>query len=371
MDRGFLVKILVVIPRLSFGGGAPRVISLLSQEWALNHEVLIAVFYRDGLVYPHGGKLVDLSCPPTSGKTGKVINVIKRIKRLRKLIGKERPDRIISFTEGGNFPAIFACVLSGNIKKLVVSVRGNPNNCLKLYKWLMRLLYPRVPIVVAVAPGVLNCLVGRYGVSPRKCYFISNPIGLKSVNDNSNKAELPANVPKGDYILAAGRLVKSKNFEALLSAFAIVRNYSHIKLLILGDGSERKNIEKKIRYLSLEKDVIMPGMVTDVFSYMSRAKMFVLSSHHEGWPNVIIEALACGCPVIAFDCPFGPKDILQHEKTGLLVPAGDIKGLSSEIIRLLNDEGLRLRILNNGKKVVKQWDAKSIAQKWIELDLKF
>jgi glycosyltransferase involved in cell wall biosynthesis len=106
----------------------------------------------------------------------------------------------------------------------------------------------------------------------------------------------------------------------------------HLRLLILGDGELRSKLEALIYKLGIESDVLMPGFIKDPFAFMSRSKLFILSSAWEGLPGVLVQALACGCPVISTDCPGGSREILKEGKLGKLVPVNDVKALSGAII---------------------------------------
>jgi glycosyltransferase involved in cell wall biosynthesis len=122
----------------------------------------------------------------------------------------------------------------------------------------------------------------------------------------------------------------------LLRAFAQVRRERDAHLLILGEGSERANLEAMIADLDLERDVLLPGWVSNPYPFMVAAQAFVLSSRWEGLPSVLIEALYCGVPVIATDCPSGPTEILDGGRHGSLVPVGDVDALSREIVSALD-----------------------------------
>ena len=128
--------------------------------------------------------------------------------------------------------------------------------------------------------------------------------------------------------LAVGRLAPQKDFPTLIRAFAQVRARHEARLLILGGGPERAHLQSLVGELGLDGDVGLPGWVTNPYPYMVRSAAFVLSSRWEGLPSVLIEALYCGVPVIATDCPSGPVEILEGGKHGMLVPVGDVDALA-------------------------------------------
>jgi len=136
-------------------------------------------------------------------------------------------------------------------------------------------------------------------------------------------------------ILGVGRHYPQKGFDTLLRAFARVRQETPARLVILGEGPERPNLERLASELGVAADVDMPGFDPNPFRYMKRAGVFVLSSRYEGLPNVLIQAMACGCPVVSTDCPNGPAEILDGGRYGALVPVDDVEAMARAIVRAL------------------------------------
>jgi len=136
-------------------------------------------------------------------------------------------------------------------------------------------------------------------------------------------------------ILAVGRLVVQKDYPTLLRAFSLVRRKRQAHLLILGEGQERPRLEALVRQLGLTENVQMPGFVKNPYAYMARARLLVLSSKWEGFGNVLMEALACGTPVVSTDCKSGPGEILAEGRFGRLVPVGDAQALAAAMLETL------------------------------------
>lgn len=132
-------------------------------------------------------------------------------------------------------------------------------------------------------------------------------------------------------VLAAGRLAEQKGFDTLLKAFAQAKQNLALRLIILGEGKLREELEALARQLGVSDDVSLPGFVDNPYAFMSRADLFVLSSRFEGSPNVMLEALACDCQVVSTDCPSGPREILAGVDWGRLVPVDDVSALSASI----------------------------------------
>jgi glycosyltransferase involved in cell wall biosynthesis len=141
--------------------------------------------------------------------------------------------------------------------------------------------------------------------------------------------------------LAVGRFTEQKAFDVLIRAFALVSKNHRVRLIILGEGEERPDLEALIREYALEEEISMPGFVTNPYSYMAHAAAFVLSSRWEGLPTVLVEAMALGVPIISTDCPSGPREILLDGKYGKLVPVDDPFALADAIATSLADNVLR------------------------------
>lgn len=138
-------------------------------------------------------------------------------------------------------------------------------------------------------------------------------------------------------ILAVGRLEKQKDYGTLVRAFDMVKRVIEARLIILGEGSQRADLEIMIANLGLSEAVKMPGFAENPYAYMSRADVFVLSSVREGLPNVLIEAMACRVPVVSTDCPYGPDEILDGGRYGSLVPVEEPRALADAIMAVLRD----------------------------------
>ena len=136
-------------------------------------------------------------------------------------------------------------------------------------------------------------------------------------------------------ILSAGRFTEQKDFSTLVKAFVLVADRQPSRLVILGEGRERKKLERLVRELGLVDRVSFPGWIENPFALMARASLFVVSSRYEGFSRVLVEALACGCPCVSTDCPAGPAEILDNGRIGPLVPVGDERALASAMLRVL------------------------------------
>ncbi len=191
---------------------------------------------------------------------------------------------------------------------------------------------------MAVSEGVAEDLALTASLPRERITTIYNPVVTPAL---AGQAQAPLTHPwfapgSPPVLLAVGRLHYQKDFPTLLRAFARVRAVRAVRLLILGEGDQGVALQASAQELGITTDVELPGFVLNPFAYMARAAVFVLSSAYEGLPGVLIQALACGCPVVSTDCPSGPAEILEGGVYGPLVPVGDDAALAKAILSTLN-----------------------------------
>ena len=206
-----------------------------------------------------------------------------------------------------------------------------------LISYFKRVVYKYSDKVIAISEGVSQDLIDNFNLSPNKVKIIYNPSADPEIKNLSNENfEHPWFKQDIPIIIAIGRLTEQKNFYSLVDSFSLVRKEKESKLIIIGEGRERKKIETLISEKSLEKDVELIGFQKNPWKYLSKSSLFVLSSLWEGFGNVIVESMYLGVPVISTDCPSGPREILDNGNLGYLVPSGDSESLAKKIIEFLN-----------------------------------
>ena len=274
---------------------------------------------------------------------------VKRMHRalpgLMRYLRTERPQALLSALDHSNVIALWARALARVPTRVVVSVHFDTSQVEaqarslrdRFVRYWTAPFYPWAEAVVAVSQGVAEDLVHRTGLPRDKVRVIYNPVVTP---DLFARAEAPLEHPwfslgAPPVILGVGRLAKQKDFPTLIRAFARVRQVRPARLLILGEGEERAALERLVREEGLEKEVALPGFAENPYPFMKRAAVFVLSSRWEGLGNVLIEALALGRPVVATDCPSGPREILEDGRWGRLVPVGDDAALAEAILEAL------------------------------------
>jgi asparagine synthetase B (glutamine-hydrolysing)/glycosyltransferase involved in cell wall biosynthesis len=333
-------KIALFLPSL-LGGGAERVMvqlaGALSEE---GHPVDLVVAspvgpYRDEVA--DSVRVIDLNVRRTALALFPLAGYLR----------KERPEALLSSMTHANVIAILAARLARTNSRVVVQEVTLINSCMLTVpslrgRWVMRLagfMYPRAHAVIAVSRGAARELHENLNVPDDKLHVIFNPLVSAKLKARSQEPiEDPWFEPGASpVILGVGRLHPEKDFATLIHAFARVRRKMAAHLIILGEGSERDSLERLAKELRLTNDIVMPGFVNNPLPYMSKASVLALTSWFEGLGNVLIEALACGTPVVATDCPTGPREILENGRYGLLVPVGDAEALAEALITTISN----------------------------------
>jgi glycosyltransferase involved in cell wall biosynthesis len=316
------------------GGGAERVVVTLAQAFAAEGfatDILVAQL--EGPNRPPampGMRVVDLGSS----------RVLASLAPLVRYLRKERPDGMLSALPHANVVAVCARSLAGGSTRLVVSehtvaslsaahstrMRG------RMLPRFMRHAYPRADAIVAVSDGVAADLAALTGIARTRIQRIYNPVVSEGLSElAATRLDHPwFEAGQPPVVLGAGRLTAAKDFGCLIRAFAGVRARRPVRLMLLGEGEERARLEEVARESGVADDIALPGFVENPYPYMKRASVFALSSRWEGFGNVLVEAMACGTPVVSTDCG-GPREILEQGAHGTLVPVGDVAALARAI----------------------------------------
>ena len=280
---------------------------------------------------------------------------LSRLPALARYLRRERPHALLSAKTYANLVAVWAARLAGAPTRIVISEHNHLSSVAehkdrRFLAPLVRRTYPRADVKVGVSDGVAADL-SRFAGMPRHEIVTAYSVGAAWLPEPETgegplaHAWFQPDAPP--VILGAGRLVRQKDFATLLRAFAHVRARRRARLVVLGEGPLRSDLEASARALGIAADLDMPGHVGNPRAWMARAAVFALSSAWEGLPAVLIESLAVGCPVVSTDCPSGPAEILDGGAYGRLAPVGDDEALAEAIVAILDEppprDLLRLR----------------------------
>lgn len=331
----------VFLPALE-GGGAERVMLHLAEGFAqrgFKTDLVIAEAFGDYLdQVPSSVRLVDLQA------TFPVI--LSKTLALRRYLQQEQPVVLFSALDilGASFWARWRTQVPTRIVMCVQTYLSSQfqydpiRPIAKLRSQMVRWLYPKSDALVAASCGTAADLAQLTDVPLTRIRVIYNPVITPEV---VKKIQEPLDHPwfapgEPPVMLGVGRLVMQKDFFTLIEAFAQVQQQVPARLMILGEGEQRPQLEALIQSLDLSDVVALPGFVENPYAYMRSAAVFVLSSRYEGFGNVVAEALATGTPVVSTDCPSGPSEILAEGKYGKLVPIANPKAMADAILDTLN-----------------------------------
>jgi glycosyltransferase involved in cell wall biosynthesis len=280
---------------------------------------------------PRGVRLIDLGVSRTASSLVPLIRYLRR----------ERPHALLSTSTHANVVALVAKRIARVPTRHVVRqpMELTPvRSFARIVFLLARPLYRWADGIVASSERVARDVAHVTGLPRERITVAPSPLVTRDLFTLA-RAPLPDSwfVPgAAPVVLGVGRLDEQKDFATLIRAFVEVRKQRPAHLLILGEGAERGALEAMVRNLELVDHAALPGFVRNPFAYMARAAVYVLSSVAEGMPGTLVQALACGAPVVATDCPCGPREVLQNGRFGRLVAMGDAAGLAHAILTTLS-----------------------------------
>jgi len=390
-------------------GGAEGILARMANYWA-KKGWRITFMTLQNRCSPHFWRLdppiryLDFDWPRVYDKGVPRLRLLCTIAALRRVIRRTDPDFIISFLNTNNVGVLMAMYGSG--VPVIVSERSDPryDRIPRKWEYLRRIFYPTAACVVTQTQAALDYFPPR--VRNRGC-VIPNPVfppdefetgrvhvrqrvspgndtDLRPRGGSIVRAEISKKEPAGygpdirfpwqaptvnatppKKIIAVGRLAAEKGFDKLITAFSrLTRMHTDWSLTIWGEGSERSGLEQLVRELRLEGRIALPGATRSIHEKLLEADLFVLSSCYEGFPNALCEAMACGLPVISFDCPSGPRAIIGNGVDGMLVPPGDIDALTDAMHLLMTDESLRARLAGSAVKILERFKMERVMDMW-------
>lgn len=396
-------KIAILIGSLS-GGGAERVVSNLSLHLNKEIERSIIIYSCEDIVYPYKGELIRIKpCKrgEVKGWFRKLYYLYKYVNAVRGIKQKCKIQVCISFLLVPNLINI----LSGSEKR-VISVRDYTTKNIrgiygKAYALLIRLFYNNADLIVAVSQGVKTDLINNYNVDGKKVQVIYNPYDIEKIQKLMNEDLHDRYKPifENQVIISVGRLTHIKGQRNLIRAFSKVKKQNtKAKLVLLGEGELEDELRIIVKKLNLDDDIYFLGFQGNPFQFIHNSSVFVLPSLTEGFPNALVEAMACDIPVISTDCKAGPREILapdsdyvkkintiEYAPYGILVPVCDGDGnshdvinpltpqeniLADSIIKLLEDQNLRENYSLMAKKRANDFKIDNIIPHWEKIILR-
>ena len=349
------MKHLAIVTRNLKAGGAERVVAQLAKHMVFNDIHCTIITLENEEIFYSLPPEVRIEAIGKKSPKGYIDKLLK-YKEVRQLVKVLKPDVVLALPEEIGIYVIPA--LFGVQVPVVVSERNNPwiMPWKKVSRFARKLFYPFAAGFIFQTEQAASFFSKRIR---KKGVILPNPLDLERIPQ-------PWEGERRKEIVGAGRLEKQKNFPLLIRAFAkFYRVHPDYKLVIYGDGKLREELENLASSLLPGESYCFPGKTQQLLEKICRAAMFVLSSDYEGMPNVVIEAMAMGMPVISTDCPAGgPAALIKDGWNGLLVPVGDVDALCTAMERVAGSEDLAKMLGENAMKIKEQLDAEIVAEQW-------
>jgi glycosyltransferase involved in cell wall biosynthesis len=359
-------KICFVLPSLNGGGAERAAVHILNSLDAGAWERSMYLFRREGAYLDKVESAIALSAGHSDSRIG-------RWRELRRFLRASRPDVVVSFL---SYFSVLAATRAAGIGARVVFNQQTPMTAFlhdadyhwrrpwhrRLFSAVTRVGYGLADRIVTTSKGVADDLVSQFGVASARIQVIHNPVDLAQIARASTEPIDPAFARDWmpPVIVAAGRLAHAKNYPLLIDAMAALRERVPARLFVLGAGDLERELRERIAERHLESAVVLCGFQDNPWKYVARADVFALTSRYEGFGNVLVEAMACGVPVVATNSP-GTREIVTDDINGLLVDRHEPTQVAAALERLLTDEALHRRLSAGARASAERFSLPAIA----------
>jgi glycosyltransferase involved in cell wall biosynthesis len=339
-------KILIYMFYLNGGGAERTVINIINGLNKSNYEVYLILGSSQKHHYleliNNDIHIIFLNCNRNR----------QAILKLRHEIIRIKPDLLFSTLNLNNISLILASMISLRKTPIIVRVANNwskSGEVKGIMKLVTKLLYNvKASRIIALSEGVRRTLINKFGIDGNKIEVIYNPIDVAKIKELALYSINDLETKGNKVVISVGRLEVQKDFMTLIKAFEQLEEKEEITLVILGKGSLEGELKKYCKERNLEKRVKFMGFKENPYKYIHQADLFVLPSKWEGFGHVLVEAMACGTPVISTNCEFGPAEIIGENEFGLLVPVEDVLELSKQMKFLLFNDEVRISYIEKG-----------------------
>ncbi|MEP7163339.1 MAG: glycosyltransferase [Ferruginibacter sp.] len=349
------VKLLIIVPTLECGGLERNVSTICNNLDTSKYDVTLAVLnnaYEFFKITNTNVKLIDLH----------TVHVRDSLFRILKLTKKIKPDIILSAANHLNlFLAIFKWLFPKNIKIIaressIVSINTQRSWNPKLYHWLLRVFYKKIDLVICQSKYMQHDLVTNYNIKIEKTHIIYNAVIMPEIKADPHS---PAAFAR---LITVARLSKEKGLDRLIKAVSLLK--TPYRFIIIGAGDMRNALQELINERSLQQQIILAGSREQPFVQVPHPDLFLMGSYYEGFPNAMLEAIAGGIPVVAFNAPGGIAELVVNYENGILVEGNDEQEFADAIQKALDFDFDKKQIRESA---LKRFDVKTIMKEWDEL----
>jgi glycosyltransferase involved in cell wall biosynthesis len=365
------MRLLIYIHSLE-NGGAERVVSNLANYWvAIGWDVTVvtvASHTTDFYVLDPAVKRYSLNLAGNNRNVfAGFVRTFKRARALRRVLRAVQPEVALSAMHTANVVLALAARGLPDLRTIGSEHNFPPKAPMGIiWETMRRHAYGRLAAVVALTRECAGWLAAHSHA--RRIPVIPNPVGWPLVNHEPSISPAACCSSERRILLGVGRLSMEKNFSALIAIFArLAARHPAWDLVILGEGPLREALQLQIQSAGLAHRIFLPGSVGNVGDWYGRAALYAMSSHFEGFPNTLVEAMAYGLPAVSFDCDTGPRDIIRHDIDGFLVAPGDAGAMEWALEKLMLDDGLRCGFASRAIEVRERFSLRKISSMWEEV----
>jgi len=359
-------RVCFVLPSLNGGGAERAAVHILNGLDETRWDRSMYLFLREGPYLNDLQSSIDVVSGPGGSR-------LRRWLHLRRYLRGTRPQLVVPFLS--YFSALSASRGAGIDARVVFNLQTPMSHFLtdadypwrgrwhrRLFSLVTRAAYRLADAIVTTSAGVADDLVTVFGVPRERIQIVHNPVDLDAVRSMADEPLDPSHEAIWSHpaIVAAGRLADAKNYPLLLDAVAVLRRTVPARLFILGQGEREAGMRDQIERLGLGDAVVLCGFQKNPWKYIARADLFALTSRYEGFGNVLIEAMACGVPVVATSSP-GTREIVTAGADGLLVDSHEPDAMAAALARVLTDEALRRRLAAGARSSASRFALPTIA----------
>jgi glycosyltransferase involved in cell wall biosynthesis len=359
-------RICFVLPSLNGGGAERAAVHILNaldgRRWARS----MYLFSREGPYLDQLQSSIELASGSSGSRRGRWLD-------LRRFIRATRPRLVVSFL---SYFSVLTAVRSAGVGARVVFNQQTPMSAFLAdadYHWrrpwhrrafsiVTRIGYRLADAIVTTSAGVADDLAAAFGVAPQRIRVVHNPVDERAVADRSTEPLPPAHDADWSHpaIVSAGRLAEAKNYPLLIDALAVLRRRVPARLFVLGEGEAEAALRAQVDRRSLGGAVVFLGFQRNPWKYIARGDVFALTSRYEGFGNVLVEAMACGAPIVATSSP-GTREIVTDGVDGLLVERHEPEAVAAALERVLADASLRRRLSDAARRGAQRFALPAVA----------
>jgi len=377
------MKIMFILTTYEKGGVSTVARNLLHSmaEEKLNLVLLAERLSGEHYPFEEGIKIIDLKVNAQRNFLFKMFNIVRHLSAMRRSIREESPDVIISFASQVNCYTLLSLSFGFRNKPKVIITEHSEEMFLRsknsgiryefskiFYRTLMMFLYPRAEYIIAVSGTIARHVKRMPFVSKKMVRTIHNPIVIDDIRKLSLRDDLESNIKYATPCVATiSRLSSEKGVHFLIQGFKILLEKMDAHLVIIGGGVERPLLERMSKSLGIEEKVTFTGWMDNPFKHLKKTDIFVLPSLWEGFPMAVLEAMACGVPVVAADSSGGIREVIEDGVNGILIEPGSPVAIADSVYALLSNKEKMERMTREAYKGIEEFDVERIKKKYEDL----